>query len=279
MAAETTLTPQPAPPEPPAPEQPVRRGPVIGLRVVGILLALALIIAGAGSLVIQFFQQRTTERTTVSATVTRLVAGTGTGNVRIRAGAAGTDVQVTSELRWSFRKPRVDVAASAGTLTVQGDCRPQAWAGAWCATDVEIALPPGVSLDLRTGTGNIRVSGATGAVVAESGTGDVWLDVPGSSTVRTETGLGDVTVTGGSAGARIGATTGTGNIRLVLSAAPADVVADTGTGSIDVRVPAGDSYLVDADTGVGKVQVRVPRDDTAPRRIVAKTGTGDITIR
>lgn len=252
-------------------------GRAVALRVLGIGLVLVLLLAAAGSLVAQFFQQQRTETTTVTEAVSRLVLRNDVGDVRIRGAAAGTPAQVTRILYWSFREPTVDVTTANGLLSVTGDCA--GMLSGWCSADLDITLPAGTTLELQTGFGDIRSSDTTGTIEAESGTGDVILTAPGAATVRADTGVGDVTITGGAPGGRIQAQTGTGDVRFVLSSAPGEVRIETGTGDVVVSVPAGHSYHVDSDTGVGEIRIGVPQDDTSVRRMTLESGTGDITVR
>lgn len=280
----------PAEPPPPSSQPPAsslpplgparRNGRVVLLRVVGIFSVLALLAAGSGSLVIQFFQQNRTDKSSISEVVTRVVAGTDTGDIRIRTGAAGSPVLVSRKLQWSFQEPVVKLEPVVdGVLTLVGDCVGTFWQHASCSTDFEITVPAGTVLDLETGVGDIRADGTSGAVVAESGSGDIAVDAPGAMSVQVKSGVGDVTVTGGGEGARIHGETGSGDLTLALRAAPAEVKAETGVGDVKVTVPGGLPYRVTTDSGVGDKSVKIPQDPAAPRQISATTGTGDIEVR
>lgn len=266
----------PGSPPGPLPDAPAGGGAVV-LRAVGTGLVLLLLLAGAASVVVQFFTQERTGTTTVTEPVTRLIARTDTGTLRVRQAAAGEAVTVRQTVHWAFREPTTTVHAGNGLLTVTGSCENRFWL-ARCDTDLEIVLPPGVPLDLTTDTGDIQASGSA-AVSARTDTGDVTLTVPGAPTVDARAGTGDVSVTGAAAGASVRARTDTGSVSLTLAEPPSLARAVTDTGDITITVPAGDSYHVDATTDTGGTRVTVPRDESAPRTIDARADTGSIVVR
>jgi hypothetical protein len=270
----TTSAPSPGPPVPPG--APARPGAVL-LRSVGVGLVLLLLLAGAASVVVQFFAQERSGTTTVAEPVTRLIARTDTGSLRVRQVAAGTPVQVRQTLHWAFREPLTTIAAGNGLLTVVGSCEDRWWF-AWCDTDFEILLPPDVTLDLTTNTGDVQASGSA-AVAARTRTGTIRLVVPGAPTVEARTGTGDVTVSGGSAGASVRAQTDTGEVSLTLAEPPSLVRAVTRTGDVTIRVPGGAGYRVTATSDTGDTRVRVPQDRFSPHTVEASADTGDVEIR
>jgi hypothetical protein len=91
---------------------------IVALRAAGILLTVILLVAGAGGLIATFFQERTTQSSTIAMPVTRLVANTRDGDIHVRPGPVGTPAQVTSRLSWSFHKPTVEVTTVSGVLTI-----------------------------------------------------------------------------------------------------------------------------------------------------------------
>lgn len=265
------------PPVPPVPsDAPARPGGVL-LRSVGVGLVLLLLLAGAASVVAQFFTQERSGTTTVTEPVTRLIARTDTGDVRVRQVAAGTPVQVRQTLHWAFHEPRTTIHAGNGLLTVVGSCADRWWF-ARCDTDFEILLPPGVALDLTTNTGDVQASGSA-AVAARTDTGTIRLTVPGAPTVEARTDTGDVSVTGGSVDTSVRTQTDTGAISLTLAEPPSLVRAVTNTGDVTITVPGSVSYHVTATTDTGDTRVSVPEDRFSPRTVDASADTGDVEIR
>lgn len=306
---------QPATPYLPPPN--ARAGAVALLRVAGMLIVALLLLIGAGSIVSQFFQQRRTETLTIGQKVNRLVASSGSGDIRVRTGAPGSSVTVVKRLRWSFREPTVTVNPSGGTLTVTGRCANSGLPVGGCSADLELFLPPEVPIKITTGSGEVAITGRSGAVAvethtggitladstspdvdvqtdtgdmtvrggttgsisAETGHGEITLLDTAATSVHAQTDSGDVTVSGGAVGARMDVRSSSGNLSLHLAQAPGTVSADTDTGDITVTVPPGLPYDVDTDPGSKEPQVDVQENSSAPRKITANTETGEIVIR
>lgn len=173
--------------------------------------------------------------------------------------------------------------------------------------DVRIGVPAGVelgvrnlvglisggdllaSLELGTGSGDVRVASVTGRLTADSGSGDLdFGTVKGETTITTgsgdlkvanlvgngdlTTGSGDVVI-GRVAAGRLRLKTGSGDVT-VREGTAASLVADTGSG--DVRLARMELEELSADTRSGDVNV-----DTAlerARRVAIQTASGDVRI-
>jgi DUF4097 and DUF4098 domain-containing protein YvlB len=151
------------------------------------------------------------------------------------------------------------------------------------AVDVEIDLPTGSSVEVKTGSGDVEATGLLGDVRAATGSGDLSFDELASADVRSgsgdialratsgdakaKTGSGDISV--GTAGGRLDLMSGSGDIELRRSDAP--VKGKTGSGDVRVAASSGDLELV---TGTGDVTLGAVHGG----RVRAKTGTGDVTI-
>ena len=151
------------------------------------------------------------------------------------------------------------------------------------SVDVEVRLPSGSTVDVKTGSGDVEASGLLGAVRAGTGSGDLSFDEVATADVRSgsgdiafratggdanaKTGSGDIRV--GSAGGRLELVSGSGDIELRRSDAP--VKARTGSGDLRIAASSGDLELV---TGTGDVALGAVHGG----QVRAKTGTGDVTI-
>jgi DUF4097 and DUF4098 domain-containing protein YvlB len=151
------------------------------------------------------------------------------------------------------------------------------------SVDVEVELPSGSTVDVKTGSGDVGSTGLMGDVRAatgsgelsfhevrsadlKSGSGDITLrSASGDADVRT--GSGDITV--GSAGARLDLVSGSGDISLRRSVGA--VKAKTGSGDLQIGASTGDLELM---TGTGDVSLAAVHGG----EVRAKTGTGDVTI-
>lgn len=151
------------------------------------------------------------------------------------------------------------------------------------SVDVEIDLPEGSTLDLRTGSGDVRGTGRFGDVQAATGSGDVTFDDLGSAELKS--GSGDLKAR--AVRGELRAKTGSGDIELEATHGPVDLVsgsgdvslrraeapvrAKTGSGDVSIGASAAD---VEVMTGTGDVQLAAVHGG----EVRAKTGTGDVSI-
>jgi hypothetical protein len=249
-----TVTAPATAPAPAAPQPPW----LWALRIVGLAIAGVTLAFGALSVVSTFMHREHTTTREFTQPITRLVADTDNGDVRIRAGAEGVPVQVTARVGESFDNARSSETLTNGVLRLVGRCRfivlPDN-----CGVSYTVTVPAGTVVQVSTGTGDAVVHGT-------------------SATITISTGTGDVNVRDVSA-ARVHAQTGTGTVRLEFAAAPTDVVAQSGTGDVDITVPDdGNGYRVVTDSGIGDVTDNLRHNDTSTRSIHAETGTGDVRL-
>ena len=151
------------------------------------------------------------------------------------------------------------------------------------SVDVEVELPAGSTVDVRTGSGDVTAAGLLGDVRATTGAGDLHFHEVGSAQLKSgsgditlrsargevaaKTGSGDISV--GSAGGRLDLASGSGDIELRRS--DAAVKARTGSGDLHIGASTGDLELV---TGTGDVEL----GGVHGGEVRTKTGTGDVTI-
>ncbi len=153
-----------------------------------------------------------------------------------------------------------DIEGSLSCDTGSGDC--------------EITGFRGESVTCDTGSGNVTLRSvrASGAIAADTGSGDVkGAELEGSFTC--DTGSGDCTVEG-MRGGEVRCDTGSGNVNL-RSVVATGIVADTGSG--DVRVEGADVESFYADTGSGEVTLEGA--GARLKSITADTGSGSVTLR
>jgi DUF4097 and DUF4098 domain-containing protein YvlB len=166
-----------------------------------------------------------------------------------------------------------------------------------CSGKIAVTMPPGMALNLDTGSGEVRVTGDTGGKPIACDTGSGGVSIHGrASELKVDTGSGGVTVrldgpcgdvsldTGsggiefqgaastfsantGSGGVRamglMGSAkfdTGSGEVEAIWQALPdgAKVVADTGSGGVEFTFPAGASPSGKLETSSGGVQSDFP---------------------
>jgi len=230
-------------------------------RIAGVGFVALLVIAGAFAVLTQFFvrEQRTSD--TYTDPVTTLSVTTGEGRIHVvSSGSYGDPTRVVITRHSAFRLTRVSQEQVGRELTVQGRCT-----GLWpfsdpCRVDVDVLLPRGAKLVLRSDTGEVMVTGVDGDVDAYTSTGAVRL---AGVTSRIVTARAD-----------------TGAVVLQFAAPPTRVVASADTGAVLVTVPAdGTEYAVKTRSDVGPARVRVPVDPTSGHKIDATTSDGPIVVQ
>jgi len=128
-----------------------------------------------------------------------------------------------------------------------------------CSVDIDATVPYGASVQLRTGSGDVLVEGATAGIVVDTGSGDVRGHAI--------------------SGVALGVTTGSGNVELSVSDPAENIVLRTGSGDVDLHVPTG-SYAFNVSTGSGDESFQgVGQDPSSVGRIDVHTGSGDVAIR
>lgn len=118
----------------------------------------------------------------------------------------------------------------------------------------ELLVPANTSVRARTGTGDVRVEGVTGAVDARTGSGSIELTAIGGD-VDVRTGAGPIGITGLDTALR--ARAGTGRIR-VAGVPGGPWVLSTGSGGIQVSLPDDAAFEIDARTRSGDVRTEHP---------------------
>jgi hypothetical protein len=201
---------------------------------------------------------------------------TGSGNITVRAGAAGT-VEIRGKIRansdWrgseSEAEERVRYLETHPPIEQDGN---SIRIGHITDHDLtrnisisyEIVAPAETSLHAQTGSGSQTIAGIRGPVEVGSGSGDLAISNIGAE-VHATTGSGDIKLEAvqGSLHAR----TGSGSIR--GSGIAGAMVASTGSGSVRLeQTAAGDSRV---STGSGDVELSGIRG-----ALQARTGSGEI---
>ena len=222
-----------AAPPPPEPDRPW----VTPLRVLAALLAVATIVVVVASVVTSFFARQETFTRTFEEPVTRVEVTTDVGDIDVRAGVAGEAAQVVARSTVAFGEPQLSAAVTGETLVVGSSCD-----AGWtfgidrCSVDLDLVVPAGATLTVRSSVGDVRVTGVAEAVSVRMDAGDVRL-IETTGAVRVRSDVGDITGSdlGGSADGEIQA----GDLRLGFRTPPTAVVAGTDVGEVVVRVPAG----------------------------------------
>jgi hypothetical protein len=252
--------------------------------VVLVGLVVTLLAALLGGFVFSTIDQR---ELSASATNTFVVSGTpslvisdAAGNITIQQGVGNqVTVQVTKHA-WGIRgtdakgvlnSTVVDVSQSANTITVNT----QFSGPARRSVDLIVTVPAQANANVHLGAGNIDARQFTGAIMLDTGAGNVRADtVTFVGTSRLHTGAGNTIVDGAMAsGAAVDVLVGAGNATLTLPPnTPAHLTASTGVGNLTIigwQIPVSGmvSHRASGDLGgnpTGRLSIQV--------------GTGNLTL-
>lgn len=231
------------------------RGSYAGLRVVGLVITLVLVLGGAVSAVPTMLTQDGTEQMALPASVTTLVVAAPRGDVQVREVLAGESPRLEARARWTLSRPEVVTAQEEdGVVRVDAPCTGGNLGV--CSVDLLAWVPAGTDLRIDTGFGDVDLTTS----------GDVAVTATG----------GEITVDGSTTNASLSTTLG--SIDLQSSEVPDRVRIRSTLGEVEVSVP-GEAYAVSTDTSQGTVRVGVPTDADSPHTLDIETTLGDIDIR
>ncbi|MER6511383.1 DUF4097 family beta strand repeat-containing protein [Nonomuraea sp. NPDC001636] len=216
-----------------------------------VLAALALTGCGLQGITKAANQEQITYKVTEKVAGISLAGGAGEVTISQTSGAA---VRVVETRRWSAERPVAEHRVEGDTLTMSYDCSA---AVDNCSVDYVIEVPEGLPVEVGTGSGNIDLRGLGGPLAVKTGSGDVSATGLTGKEFTGRTGSGDVTLTFANAPDEVRMTSGSGDAKLTLPAEPYDVETTTRSGTTNVTVTA---------------------DPGAPRKIVARSGSGDIDV-
>lgn len=219
----------------------------------GGLLATAALLTGCGLRDITQAANQATLDYEVKEKVARLVVVGGAGDIVISE-AAGNVVTVSETLHWSSSKPTTEHHVDGDALVMTYDC-PHAMDN--CSVDYKVHVPKGMRTELETGSGDIHLRALSNPIKAKVGSGNL----EGAGLTGT-----DLTVEAGS-----------GDTTLKYATAPDSIDLVTGSGTAKITLPGG-PYDVDAEAKSGDVKVSVTTDQNSPHKVVARAGSGDVSL-
>ncbi|MFI0350605.1 hypothetical protein [Actinomadura sp. 9N407] len=192
---------------------------------------------------------------------------------------AAQETRVVSRLTWALSKPKVEKIWAGELLLIRFSCDGGRWVyrDLECGANIDVQVPPEVRVRVQTGSGHVSVRGITGDLRLEAGSGAVDLaDVRGRIWARSSSGQISGT---GLTSPLVEADVGSGRLEFGFASPPQRVKVSAGSGSVRVTVPRGSYYRVGIEAGWGAVRVDPALNDrSSPRDIVAKTGSGQVSI-
>ncbi len=222
--------------------------------------------------------------TTESARVTAIRVLPGSGDVVVRGDGDADGVRIKRVVRYQGSEPGVTYKINDTELVLDTSC------GHRCSVSYEVITGKGVSVqgatgsgdidltrvgpvEVKVGSGDVRVSDAAGPVRVQSGSGDIEVyDVAQPVVLRASSG----NITASRLGGEVNAEASSGNVSVELDR-PASARVHASSGDVDLTVPAG-AYQVRSKAGSGQVELGVTHDPSAALVLDVRTGSGDITV-
>jgi hypothetical protein len=204
-------------------------------KIIGISFVALAVLGGAIYGAAQALEESDTHRDAVARAVDHVVIKAESGDIDVVPGGRSVEVERTD--RYVLDSPDVSRTLDDGVLTIESKC--DSVLAPFCATDFRVQVPHGVTVDVRTYSGDLDIDGITGRQIdARAYVGDVHVDAARTS----------------------------------------DVTARTNVGDVDVELPRG-TYAVDTDTAVGDSDVDgVIDSDGARHGLEARADVGDVDV-
>lgn len=149
--------------------------------------------------------------------------------------------------------------------------------GAPCRIDVDVALPPGLDVDISGAEGNVFVSGMRRALVLQLGQGSAV--VGGTFTAaKVHIEQGSLSAQGLGAHSSIAVDSGNAQLYLLPPSPKSELFLDVGTGNVTLTVPGAPVSLL-VSTLQGTRRVDVTESPSAPVRVEGTIRQGNLIVR
>ena len=206
----------------------------------------------------------------------------GTGTVTLGVGSGDIIVSPSSDGRseysgmvyYSLVKPKLRWKASSGEAFLAGgpSCF---WIGS-CGGNLRLSVPPGRPVHASSGSGNVSISGLSGAVRAGDGSGDIVVNGL-SGPLEANNSSGNIEASGLTSRS-VKVNDDSGNVKLSFTKPPARVTVTVASGNITVVVPAGTTYYVVPSVTSGTKHIDVQTGPNSQHTMYLSDDSGDINV-
>jgi DUF4097 and DUF4098 domain-containing protein YvlB len=247
-----------------------------------------------------------------------LYVSTGSGNIQVHSGA-GNQIHVVGHIHagWGALgdiKSRIQRITDNPPIMQEGNSIKIGMENDHdlynhISIDYDISIPTGTALNLKSGSGDVNIDGASprylsassgsgnvtahgvhGAAELSAGSGDIVLDEDAPGDVRAKSGSGSIRIHGFNGG--LNARTGSGDIEASGHLIGAATLA-SGSGNVHLHLTPDAHFNLEASTGSGDIRVHFPnapqQSDNSKHHMTAaingggpvlevRTGSGDIGI-
>ncbi|MEA2357008.1 MAG: hypothetical protein QOI62_268 [Solirubrobacteraceae bacterium] len=227
----------------------------------GRLVTASAVVMLVGAVALVALEVRSREERVVSYTVGGALEGVGLdlgdADVVIVRGRRRATIAVQHTDRFAFgHDARVERSVVGGTFRIRSRCPSTVMHT--CSVRYRLVVPDNVPIDVRTGSGAVRLAGYRGSARIATHDGDVDVD--------------------GFCGFMLQARAETGHVSATASCAPQELALRSTTGTVHAVVPPG-RYQVEAESASGVRRVRgIASVTDAPYAIQALSSSGDVTV-
>ncbi len=265
------------------------------------LLGLAGLLVGGCTVTGTVYAQREDRRDIPVRLAPVVVVDTFNGRISVTAGSeSDVSVRVTSrgsgsdqgEADRDLANVVVSIASAAGRVTIAARRSDQPISLGDSGSDVEIFVPPGSNLQLRTSNGRIEAANTTGSILARASNGaittrggrDIDIDTSngpvsvnlarGDVRVRTSNGALDINAADD---AIVNAETSNAPLSFSGSLAPGRHSFATTNADLTLTMPGDAAFTIDGTTSNGRVQTDFPRLEVTDTDIGGTAGISSVT--
>ena len=205
----------------------------------------------------------------------QLSAENGSGRVHVSA----TETTETLVVVTGRHAGEAEVTQEGRTIRVAPPRRRAGFFGSDDGLDIEVTLPVGSDVAIRTGSADVRTTGPVGTAQVKTGSGDVEVGRNRGPAV-VKSGSGDVRFR--EATTEVSVMTGSGDL-VIDTAREGRFHAKGASGSIHVGIPAGTPVWTDITTLSGRIHSDVegagePAEGAAHVELRASTVSGDVVL-
>jgi len=224
-----------------------------------VALSALLVVGGAVALAVGAFAS-TRERIVsypVNGSLRGVAFDLADGGITIVGGGRRDSVTVQRNERYAFGHDAESRRwVQDGVFRVRSRC-PTALMGR-CRVSYRVTVPNNLPIEIRTGSGSVRMSSYRGSATIATGSGDIQV--------------------AGFCGFSLDARAGSGDVDAHTACAPPKLSLRANSGDVSAQVPPG-TYEVDAESASGAEHVSgVRATEQSPFAITALSGSGDVTV-
>jgi hypothetical protein len=246
---------------------------------IGVGLAMTALLVGTGALTaVNAMARRTVqEEHTYAFRGTDLSVELAVGEIQIVPSAEDDQITVRRRITYGLRRPAVEERIDGEIFRVRdGQCALPASSS--CHVHWLVQVPKFLTVNVRTGSGSISVSGMSGRVHLVSDGGDIKAVSASGPKLTLLSKEGTVTAQNISSG-QVVATSTNSAVSVTFRTPPNLAFGKSDLGTVEVVLPPGDeTYRINANSPEGLRMVTVPDDPGSRRRVDVNSVKGAVRV-